>query len=388
MNTFSPIHHDLATPAPKGARHSGIGILSFITTTALLLAALSGCESTTFNGNKVDYKTSSEVKTTPLEVPPDLSQLPSSARYAIPGAVSAKNASGLAQNGQQKVSPTNIGDVSIARDGSQRWLVVKRPADQAWPLVHAFWLENGFVYTTDQKELGFLETDWAENKANFPKDFVHHYLGKVIDMVASTGLRDRYRTRIESTGPDSCEIYISQQGISEEYADAAKLTTTWKPRPNDPELENEFLRRMMVKLGTSVEFAAKSVEGISIAGAAKLTQVNFKPVVELAQGFDNAWRRLGVALDRGGFTVEDRDRKAGLYFVRYVDKPKENADTTPWYKNIFSPSKVTPIGPQKYRLKITSEGELTKISVLNNAGEPDGGEIANKIATILVNELK
>ena len=215
MNTFSPIHHDLATPAPKGARHSGIGILSFITTTALLLAALSGCESTTFNGNKVDYKTSSEVKTTPLEVPPDLSQLPSSARYAIPGAVSAKNASGLAQNGQQLVSPTNIGDVSIARDGSQRWLVVKRPADQAWPLVHAFWLENGFVYTTDQKELGFLETDWAENKANFPKDFVHHYLGKVIDMVASTGLRDRYRTRIESTGPDSCEIYISQQGISE-----------------------------------------------------------------------------------------------------------------------------------------------------------------------------
>lgn len=354
--------------------------------TALCLA-LSGCESTTFNGNKVDYKSSAEVKTTPLEVPPDLSQLPNSARYAVPGGVSAKSLNGLAPSSQQKTAPTSIGDVSIARDGSQRWLVVKRPSDQVWPLLHAFWLENGFVYTTDQKDLGILETDWAENKANFPKDFIHHYLGKVIDMVSSTGLRDRYRTRIEATGPDSCEIFISQRGISEEYADAAHITTTWKPRPNDPELETEFLRKLMVKLGTSAEFASKSLEGLSLSYGAKLTQVNGKPVVELSQSFDTAWRRLGVALDRGGFTVEDRDRKAGLYFVRYVEKPKDTSDV-PWYKSIFSKSKTTPQGPQKYRLKLTSAGDITTVSVLNNAGDLDGGEIANKIASIIVDELK
>jgi len=368
--------------APKGAMRN-VGAIAVAT----FVFALSGCESTTFNGNKVDYRTSAEVKTTPLDIPPDLSQLPSSSRYSIPGGVSAKNIGGADTKAPQKVGPANIGDVSMARDGSQRWLVVKRPADQTWPLVHAFWLENGFVYTTDQKDLGILETDWAENKANFPKDIVHRYLGKAIEMVSSTGLRDRYRTRVESTGPDSCEIYISQRGISEEYADATHLSTTWKPRPNDPELENEFLRRMMVKLGTSNEFAAKAVEGISIASAAKLTQVSGKPVVELTQGFDNSWRRLGVALDRGGFTVEDRDRKAGLYFVRYVEKPKESSDT-PWYKNIFSSAKTTPIGPQKYRLKLISEGELTKINILNNAGDPDGGEVAKKIANILVEELK
>ena len=352
MKTFSIFAHTVTTHVVN----KKVGVLA----AAVLLLALSGCESTTFNGNKVVYNSSSQVKTTPLEIPPDLSQLPSNARYALPGGVSAKNLAGLDPNANQKVSPLNIGDVSIARDGSQRWLVIKRPADQVWPLVHAFWLANGFL---------------------------HRYLGKVVEMASSTGLRDRYRTRVESTGPDSCEIFISQQGISEEFTDASRISTAWKPRPNEPELENEFLRRLMVKLGTSMEFAAKAVEGVSIASAAKLTQVGGKPVVELTQGFDNAWRRLGVALDRGGFTVEDRDRKAGLYFVRYVDKQKETNDT-PWYKNMFTPSKATLIGPQKYRLKLTSEGDLTKITILNNAGDPDGGPIANKIANTLTTELK
>ena len=360
----------------------GIAVLVLALSTFM---ALTGCESTTFNGNKVDYKSSSELKTTPLDVPPDLSQLPSSSRYAIPGGVSAKNINGTA--GPTKVSPSSIGDISITRDGGQRWLTVKRGSDQVWPLLHAFWLENGFVYTTDQKELGLLETDWAENKANLPKDLFHRYLGKVMSSVSDSGLRDRYRTRIESTGPDSCEIYISQRGISEEYADISKIGTVWKPRPNDPELENEFLRKLMVKLGSSPEFASKSFEGITLSLSAKLTKVDGAPVVVLSQGFDSAWRRLGVALDRGGFTVEDRDRKAGLYFVRFVDKPKDNSDV-PWYKSIFTPSKPTVVGPQKYRLKMVSENESTKISVLNNAGDPDKGEIANKIALILVDELK
>ena len=35
--------------------------------------------------------------------------------------------------------------------------------------------------------------------------------------------------------------------------------------------------------------------------------------------FDRAWRRVGLALDRTGFTVVDRDRSKGLYFVRYAN---------------------------------------------------------------------
>ena len=370
---------------PTSSLIGGFGLII----ATLTLITFTGCESTTFNGNKVDYKSSSEVKSTPLDVPPDLSQLPNNARYAVPGGISAKGMGANQISAINKVSPSSIGDISIARDGGQRWLVVKRSSDQVWPLVRAFWLENGFIYTTDSKELGILETDWAENQANFPQDFLRRQLGKVINTISSTGLRDRYRTRIESTGPDSCEIYIAQRGISEEYSDAAKITTTWKPRPNDAELENEFLRKMMVKLGTSAEFAAKTVESVTAvaANSSKLTTVNGAPVVELTQGFDSAWRRLGVALDRGGFTVEDRDRKAGLYFVRFVDKPKPK-DELPWYKSIFTPSVATPVGPQKYRLKLVGQNDTSKVSILNNAGDPDTSEIAKKIAAILVDELK
>ena len=35
-------------------------------------------------------------------------------------------------------------------------------------------------------------------------------------------------------------------------------------------------------------------------------------------GFSQAWRRTGLAIDRAGFTVEDRDRSRGLFFVRYA----------------------------------------------------------------------
>jgi outer membrane protein assembly factor BamC len=35
--------------------------------------------------------------------------------------------------------------------------------------------------------------------------------------------------------------------------------------------------------------------------------------------FDRAWRRVGLALDRIGFVIEDRDRSNGLFFVRYAD---------------------------------------------------------------------
>jgi uncharacterized lipoprotein len=55
-----------------------------------------------------------------------------------------------------------------------------------------------------------------------------------------------------------------------------------------------------------------------VSTASKVAKVDNQPVVQISEGFDRAWRRVGLALDRTGFTVEDRDRSAGLYFVRYV----------------------------------------------------------------------
>jgi len=144
--------------------------------------------------------------------------------------------------------------VRIERAGNQRWLVVNRPADQLWGPVRDFWQENGFLLTLDQQNLGIMETDWAENRAKIPQDFIRNTLGRVFDSLYSTAERDRFRTRLERSASGSTEIYISHRGMQEVFIDnSQKEQTVWRPRPADPELEAEFLRRLMVRLGVSQE---------------------------------------------------------------------------------------------------------------------------------------
>jgi hypothetical protein len=54
---------------------------------------------------------------------------------------------------------------------------------------------------------------------------------------------------------------------------------------------------------------------------------------QVDEGFDRAWRRVGLALDRAGFTVEDRDRTQGIYFVRYINDATE---TKGFFSKLFS----------------------------------------------------
>src|SRR5213075_1846753 len=95
--------------------------------------------------------------------------------------------------------------------------------------------------------------------------------------------------------------------------------TMWQPRPADPELEAEFLRRLMVKLGVPAAQSAAAAAVTPDKPGSRVSTVNNQPVLVIDDAFDRAWRRVGLALDRTGFTVEDRDRAQGLYFVRYVD---------------------------------------------------------------------
>src|SRR5438477_10674831 len=98
--------------------------------------------------------------------------------------------------------------------------------------------------------------------------------------------------------------------------------TMWQPRESDPGLEAEFLRRVMVRLGAQEEKAKQLAAG---GGAPLQSRAELKKggdgneLLKVYEPFDRAWRRVGLALDRVGFTVEDRDRQKGLYFVRYAD---------------------------------------------------------------------
>ena len=353
-----------------------------------VVGLLTACSSV-FDSDKVNYKTDGAQKVAPLDIPPDLTQLTRDTRYAVPAATVSANTLGeraVQTNTVPAVATNKVNDVRLERDGQLRWLVVDRPAENVWPVVYAFWKENGFNYTIEQQQIGLLETEWAENRAKIPQDFIRRTLGKVFDGVYSSGERDKFRTRIERNNKGGVEIFITHRGMSEEYKDQTKTTTIWQPRPNDPQLEIEFLSRLMVKLGLSQEQAKVSTASTPQALPEKLTSKteNGVTVLVLSESFDVAWRRVGLALDRTGFTVEDRDRSKGVYFVRYVDTTKEEKG---FFANLFS-STPADTGPLKYRVVVSNTAGKSEIQVLNNQGNTENSAISQRILKLIGDELR
>jgi outer membrane protein assembly factor BamC len=360
-------------------------VKSIIQVTALGTAlALAGCS--VLETDKVDYR--SAAKAPSLVIPPDLTQLSKDTRYTVvDGGISASSVkTNQATSTSTPVATPVLGDVRIERSGNQRWLVVKRPADKLWDPIKDFWQQSGFLLAMDQSNLGIMETDWAENRAKIPQDIIRSSLGKLLDSIYSTAERDKFRTRLETNAAGETEIYISHRGMIEVYTKERSDNTVWQPRATDPELEAEFLRRLMVSLGSTAEQAtAKVANGEVVKKVSTLSTQNGVPVVQITEGFDRAWRRVGLALDRTGFTVEDRDRKQGIYFVRYVPTEADKAEPG-FFGKLFSSSK--PVEASKFQVALKSVGESTVVSVLDSKGAPDNSASAQRITKVISEDIK
>ena len=370
------------------------------------LGTLAGCSSleNLLAGDKVDYKSSSATRPAGLEVPPDLTQLSKETRYQQPnGAISASTfqaqtaaaAAASAPAAVQVIAPQSVGDFKIERLGNERWLSTTLPPEKVYPQVRAFWKDNGFNLVQDRPETGVIETDWAENRAKLPNDIIRNTIGKLIDSAYSTGELDKFTTRVERTATGS-DIFITHRGMAEVYVGAPqKDSTVWQQRPSDPQLEATFLSRLMVKLGATEEVAKATVASASASAAAggppraRLVVGSPSPTLQLDDGFDRAWRRVGVALDRTGFTVEDRDRAQGLYFVRYVDPAYAGREEPNFFQRMFSfGKKKDDTGLAKYRVKVTSEGQSSTVAVLDSQGRPETSENGKRIASLLLEDLR
>ena len=371
--------------------------LNTLACAAAVTCLMSGCS--TLEESKIDYKSASQAPT--LEVPPDLTQLKRDSRYQVAASTSALSMAATAGSAGREANDSGTasnraGNVRIERTGTQRYLVIQQSADSVWEPLRDFWKVNGFVLNLDQPELGIMETDWAENRAKLPQDFIRKTVGKIFDSLYSTGERDRFRTRVERTA-NGLEITITHRGMAEVYTSTSKDATVWTPRASDAELEIEFLRRLMMRLGgQSLSDSASSISatsGTSPAGSntgmpadIKVIQQNKLPAIEIKDGFDRAWRRVGVAIDRTGFTVEDRDRAQGVFFVRYA--PAGTSGQEPgFFAKLFSSNKATPT-LAKYRIAVTSKGDVSTVQVQGADGIPETSANAEKIIKLLADEIK
>ncbi|MGA7984040.1 MAG: outer membrane protein assembly factor BamC [Burkholderiales bacterium] len=362
---------------------------------AALLAACSTAN-TLLEGKPVDYKSAGTLPS--LEIPPDLTAPTNDNRYAVPAGGETTLSNYESTRAQQTGADSGavlprIPDMHIARDGSQRWLVVSNEApEQLWPLLKDFWQANGFLIEVDQPQLGIMQTGWAEDRAKLPGEMGGFSLQRVIGPLYSTGLRDRFRTRLERT-PDGkgTEVYISHQGLEEVYTDTDHVTLAWQPRPPDPGLEAEFLRRLMVRLGAKEQVASQQVAG---AEAKPLAAVSQGPggveTLTVHEPFDRAWRRVGLALDRVGFTVEDRNRDKGVYYVRYADpESPEGKEKKGFFASLaFWRSDDKKVVAEQYRVTVKDAKDDSVVEVQDKNGASVNSKTSRRIISLLLQQLK
>ena len=371
--------------------------LSVAITAILASIVLSACGMFGSGGKNTDYR-SQGGKIASLEVPPDLTSPVVDDRFVIPDPKATTFSSYSRERGAAPVTGNavlpKVDGARIERAGEQRWLVVKTSAGAAWPVIKDFWTENGFILKRESPAIGIMETDWAENRAKLPQDLIRRTVGRVLDGLYDTGYRDKFRTRLEPGAEDgTVDVYVSHRGLEEVYTGADKLGAAWQPRASDKELEAEMLARLMAKFGIAVA-PASAAAGTSGA-AANVARAFYAPdksgSLKVNEPFDRAWRRVGLALDRIGFTVEDRDRSKGLFFVRYID-PDAEAKSSGSGKGFFDKlafwRKDDPESKPQYRIFVAEAAGASDVMVQGADGKPDNSSTSKRILSLLLEQLK
>ncbi len=363
------------------------------------LAVLSGCSSLkeSLSGqNAIDYQ--SAVRTDPLSIPPDLTQAAADPRYRAPATGSTTLTAFQAQGSKIDSASSNgltreavlpaYPDIEVKRDGDLRWLAVKMSPSELFPKVESFWYDSGFSLDIVDTKAGLMVTNWAENRAQITTSWLRNLVGPVLDKVYDSGTRDKFRAMLQRNG-DITEVYISHEHMNEVLIGILEDQTRWERGREDPGLNAAMLARLMVFLGEGTDLARQKM--------AQAADTKLKPVVQdnvsvdgtltIDESFEMSWRRVGLALDSGNFAVDDRDRSAGDFFVRYVDTDTGLIREEPSFFGRLLGAK-DPEPAQQYRVHLQGEGDRTIVSVFKGDGQPDTSETAKRMLTVLAERMK
>lgn len=379
-------------------------------TLILIALALGACSTYDVNevlpDKAVEYKREKQAERN-LEVPPDLTTDRINDKMSVPdnfGGVSTSYSEYVTDRrlrGADGATPVVAGgsvlpdldDIEVRRDGDERWLWINAPADQVWLRVSDFWQDNGILLVEQDPTVGVMRTSWIENRAEIRDDLITGILRRTFDALYETGTRDQFRIRLERVGESATELYLTHFRMEEQVVASAAgqvENTVWEPRERDPQLEAEMLRRIMLFLGAADERARAQIAAQGARETTRSQLINTTSGVELRidERFSRSWRLVGLALDRVGFAVEDRDRSAGIYYVRYNDPTREEASES-WASKLAFWSDDDDIDKvNRYQVQVGSSGEMTVVRVANEQGEPDVSPTAVRILTLLQEQVR
>ncbi len=369
---------------------------------SLVVAACSSIDTEGLVPDKaVEYKREKQASKN-LEVPPDLTSTRMNDLMSVPDTTA-----GVATNYSEYVTDRKLRGVvggrraggavlpehpkvHEMRDGDARWLVVEGAAEAVWDKLLAFWEDQGILLEEQDPELGIMRTAWLENRANISRDFVTEFIRKTFDGLYETSLRDQYRVRLEKAGANQTEIYLTHYGMQEKLVTDSRgdaENTVWEPRPRDPNLEAVMLRRIKAFLGASEEREQVAARARRHKPRSQLVQGRDGVKLVIGDEFTRAWRLVGLALDRVGFAVEDRNRSAGVYYVRYNDPAAEQES-----KGFFSRLKFwgdeKPDRNIEYQVQLREQGGNTEVVVLDAKGQRDATPTAKRILNLLKEQIR
>ena len=369
-----------------------------------LILILAGCSSSGgfFNDSGTEYRTQRET-VDDLEIPPDLTRTAIQDAMAVPGTGAAsyeeytsrrEQGRGTADAGNSDVLP-DFENVTFHRDGDQRWLVVQGAPGQIWPKVVDFWRKNGLLLVEQDPAIGVMKTDWLESRADIKQGVITEFLRKAVGGIYSSATRDQFRVRLEpGQEPDTTELYLTHRGMEEklkENISGQADTTYWTPRPNDPGIEAAMLRSLMVHLGVTKEEAQRlTAQPEEDEPRSHLVRTEDSTTLYIRESFPRAWRLTGVALDRVGFAVEDRDRSAGTYYVRYNQLKSDKEESGGFFSKLaFWRDDEEEIDDKvQYQVKLTDLGDETRVVVRDQDGKVDNSKVAQRILTLISEQIR
>jgi outer membrane protein assembly factor BamC len=373
-----------------------------ITVALLTLSLLSACGSVDVDDylpdQRLAYKKQREAADN-LEIPPDLTSGTFDDAMDVPDlGGSATYSEYIGERSRKRQIATSgdilpeVEDVSLRREGDRRWLVISAIPRDVWPRVLGFWREQGILLTEQDPVAGVMKTDWLENRAEIRRDPVTNVLRKVVDGLYATSTRDQYRVRIEpGLSSGTTDLYLTHRGMEERLVSnvvGEEASTIWEPSGSDPDKEAAMLRRLMVYLGVTEDRAARVVaEERTRAPSARLVREAGGTVLVIDDEYRRAWRSTGVALDRVGFAVEDRDRTQGVYFVRY-DDPSTGEEKKGFMSKLAFWGSDDVDTVRQYQVRLTGNGPQTRVDIRDQAGRPDNSPTAQRILTLLGEQLR
>ncbi|MEE8482401.1 MAG: outer membrane protein assembly factor BamC [Acidiferrobacterales bacterium] len=338
----------------------------------LMMATLAACSSSS-GSRKVDYQ--SARSSSDLEVPPDLSSLTPSQQESDANTYTGYTAEQIIKGPAGTAVLPTFAKVSLNRAGRQRWLVVNADAAKTWSQVREFVFGMGLAIARENKATGVIETDWAENRAGLSAGGM---ISRMLKSFRDTGLRDKYRIRIEEGKVrGTTDVYLTHQGMEEVVSSGGGVEITqtiWQRRPSDAELEAELLRLLMIHLGVEdVKARSLLTAGSGRTRATLVFDDNDIAELILVDDFGSAWRRVGKALDKMDAKIENKNRGTGIFTVAIKDI--ETSKKKPGFiSRMFGGKKKQ---ARTYRLRVSAAGKGSELALLNvkkdqSIDSPDG----------------